>query len=130
VSWDQSRYGNQPLIFATAASLTGTVTYREKVALPPTAVIDVQLLDVSAQDSTAVLVGRRLLLSAGRQVPIPFELWYDPAAINSRNSYAVRARIFQGENLLFTTNMPVPVLTQGKPSANVEIVLTPASSSP
>jgi hypothetical protein len=42
---------------AAPAMITGTVTYRERIALPPTAVIKVQLVDVSRADAPAVVIG-------------------------------------------------------------------------
>ena len=36
--------------------VSGTVNYRERMALPPDAVVEVQLLDVSRQDAPATIV--------------------------------------------------------------------------
>src|SRR5262249_33675730 len=82
---DQSKYGSDPPQFAKAAAVTGRVTCRERIALPPTALIEIRLLDVSSPDSSSILIGREITFAAGRQVPIPFTLWYDPAAINQKN---------------------------------------------
>ena len=42
---------NQP----SAATVTGTVTYRERIALPATAVVEVTVADVSRADAPAVV---------------------------------------------------------------------------
>lgn len=100
---------------AQMARVSGTVTYRERSALPPTAEITVQLQDVSRADAPAIVVAEQTIASGGKQVPFAFELAYDPAAIQDRNTYAVRATIRDGGQLLFTTTEAVLVLTQGRP---------------
>ena len=62
------------------ASVTGTVTYREWLALPPNAVVRVALQDISLADALAIVLSEQLIVTGGRQVPIPFALDYDPRA--------------------------------------------------
>ena len=107
--------GNAPPPVETGV-VTGTVAYRERMALPPDAVVQVQLSDVSLQDAPAQVVADTTLSPVGRQVPLPFELQYDPAKIEPRRRYAVRATIRSEGRLLFTTDTHVPVLTEGHPS--------------
>lgn len=106
-----------------SAAVTGTLSYRERIALPPTAVVKVQLLDVSFADVAAtVLDSLTLRPSEGKQVPSEFLLRYDPAQINARNTYAVRAQILADGQLLFTTTQAYPVITRGNP-LSVDLVL-------
>jgi putative lipoprotein len=102
--------------------VTGTVTYRERVALPPTAVITVRLVDVSRADAPAIVLGEQLMQAAGRQVPFPFEIPYDPARIEANYSYAVEARIEQDGKLRFISDRHYAVITRGAPT-RVDIVL-------
>jgi len=51
---------------AAPAMVTGTVTYRERIALPPTAVITGQLVDVSRADAPAVVIGEQVIHSSGQ----------------------------------------------------------------
>jgi putative lipoprotein len=104
------------------AAVTGSVTYRERSALPPDAVVRVQLSDVSRQDAAALPVAQATLTPAGRQVPLPFELRYDPKAIDSTHTYAVRATIESGGRLIFTTTTASTVITRGRPT-HVDLVL-------
>jgi putative lipoprotein len=101
--------------------VTGTVTYRERVALPPDAVADITLEDVSRQDAPSVVISRQTLDPAPA-VPIAFELAYEPAAIEERHSYAVRATIRHGHIPLFVTDRAYPVLTRGHPT-KVDLLL-------
>jgi putative lipoprotein len=102
--------------------VTGTVTYRERIALPPTAVIKLQLVDVSRADAPAVVLGEQLIEAAGKQVPFEFAIPYDPALIDERMSYAVQARIEAGGQLLFINDQRHAVLTRGAPN-HVDLVL-------
>jgi putative lipoprotein len=83
----------------------------------------VELSDVSRLDAPAVVLSE-CDVTGGGQVPIPFELLYDEAAIDRRRAYAVRARINVDGRLIFTTKTAVPVITRGHPK-QIEIVLRP-----
>jgi copper homeostasis protein (lipoprotein) len=98
---------------AGAAQVKGTATYRERIALTPDAVFEALLEDVSKADAPAVVVGSVRIEKPG-QVPIGFEIPYDPARIDQSHSYSVRARILVGQRLLFTTDRAYPVLTRGR----------------
>lgn len=104
--------------------ITGTVTYRQRSALPPKAVIVVKLVDVSREDVSAVTISEQRIDAAGKQVPFSFDLVFDWKKIQQANRYAVQAQIMDGGRLLFTTNTSYPVLTQGNPRV-VELVLVP-----
>lgn len=105
-----------------AAQVTGTIAYRERIALPPTAVISVKLADVSRADAPAVALGEQQIEAAGKQVPFPFSIAYDPAGIDARMSYAVQARIEDGGRLLFISDQHYGVITRGAPT-HVDLVL-------
>ena len=88
---------------ALAETLSGTVTYRERIALPPDAQITVQLQDVSRADAPAQVLGEAVIAPKG-QVPVPFALDYDADALQPGHSYALQARITRGDRLLFTNS--------------------------
>jgi len=104
-----------------SARITGSVTYRERIALPPGAELYLALLDVSRQDIAATVVADKTFVPE-RGVPIPFELEYDPADIDPRLSYVMRATIRRGDNVLFMTDSSYGVLTRGF-DESVELVL-------
>ena len=72
--------------------LEGSVAYRERIAMPPNAMLIVQLLDVSRQDVAADVLAESVIDAPGN-VPVPFTLSYDPSVVDARHSYAVSARI-------------------------------------
>ena len=106
---------------AAESVVTGTATYRERIALPPDAVFEATLEDVSKADAPAELLSRIRVESPG-QPPIRFEIPYDPARIQPNHTYSVRATIHAGTRLLFTTDQHYPVLTKGA-SQSVDLLL-------
>ncbi|HEX5691199.1 MAG TPA: YbaY family lipoprotein [Roseiflexaceae bacterium] len=105
------------------AKVTGEVLYRERIALPPSAVLKVQLQDVSFADAPATVLAEQVIQPMGKAPPYAFELAYDSAKIDERNSYAVRAEIRDGDRLLFVTTERYAVITQGNPSSGLTLVL-------
>jgi copper homeostasis protein (lipoprotein) len=108
-----------------AQVITGSALYRERIALPPDAVFETTLEEVSRADAPADVLGRTRLEPAG-QSPFQFEIGYDPARIKASRRYAVRARVTQADRLLFTTDRVYPVLTRGHGNT-VELLLRRAS---
>jgi uncharacterized lipoprotein YbaY/heat shock protein HslJ len=103
------------------ASVTGTATFRERLALPPNAVFEATLEDVSRADATAEVLGSTRVESPGNP-PYRFAISYDPSRIDPAHRYAVRARITLDGELMFTSDTQHGVLTQGQPD-QVDILL-------
>jgi uncharacterized lipoprotein YbaY len=106
---------------ASTASVSGTITYLQRIALPPNAVAEVKLVDVSRQDAEAIVLGEQTLTKPG-QVPIAFEIAYDPGVIDPAHTYAIQARISVDGQPRFMTTTVYPVITQGRPTT-VEVIL-------
>ncbi|MXV88571.1 MAG: hypothetical protein F4117_09905 [Acidimicrobiales bacterium] len=97
------------------ASVRGTITYRERIALSPDAVVTVQLRDTSYADAAAVLIGEQIISNPG-QVPIDFNLRYASDEIDNRNTYSVSAVITEGDGrMAFTNDTAYDVITRGNP---------------
>ncbi len=106
------------------SAVTGVATYRERIALPDDAMVTVQLQDTSRADAPAIVIGEYKLLTNGKQVPIPFEVEFDPADIQDNHTYSLRVRIEDGSgNLLFTNTQSYPVITRDNPIFGVEVAL-------
>ena|GEM_PF-843733 len=119
----------KPLTGENAQStVTGTVSYRQRIALPPTATVEVVLADVSRADAPAVEIGKQVIKPT-TQVPIAFSLSYDPAKIDSTHTYAVRASIMLDGKLWFSTTERYAVITQGNPT-KVDILVQMVKSTP
>ncbi len=107
---------------SSASRVTGTVTYMQRIALPPSATVKVQLVDVSRADAPATVLGEQIITAGGKQAPFSFEIPYDPAKIDPRFSYAVQARIEDAGKLLFINDTRYAVITRGAPN-HVDMVL-------
>lgn len=81
-------------------TLNGTALYRERIALPPDSRLIVTISDVSLADAPSVTIAQTEMRTEGKQVPLAFSLTYDPARIDPRHSYAVSARILDGQGQL------------------------------
>ncbi|MCA1628423.1 MAG: YbaY family lipoprotein, partial [Acidobacteria bacterium] len=83
-------------------------------------------LDVSRADAPAVTIAEQMIKPAGRQVPIEFELRYDPRRIDARHRYTVQVRILEDGQLRFINTQTYPVITSGN-SNTVEVIVNPAN---
>lgn len=113
---------------SNTGKLTGSVSYRERMALTPDAELSVKLLDVSKMDVAATEIAAIQLTDIG-QVPINFELDYDPALIDERMSYSIRAEISDRGRRMFTTDTSYRVITRGH-GTHVDMTLIAMQSNP
>jgi putative lipoprotein len=109
---------------AQSGTIRGSATYRERMALPPGALLHLRLEDVSRQGAPSVLIAESRIPVAG-QVPIAFTLAYDPARIAPHLTFALRGEILLNDRVLFRTDRSHPVLTRGA-GEQVELLLVRA----
>ena len=104
------------------AAVSGTVTYRERIALTPGASLVVELRGVSLADAAARLIARQTIANPG-QVPINFKVEYNRDDIDSRHTYAIQARIIESDGrLAFINDTAHHVITRGSPD-HVDMLL-------
>lgn len=101
-------------------TIEGNVVYRERMMLPAGARVEVELVDVSLADAPATVIGRTEIKDATAS-PIPYRISYDPALIEPRHSYALQARILDGDTLMFINTTRHSVLGDGDEAGPVEI---------
>ena len=106
------------------ASVSGAVTYRERLALTQGATLVVELRDVSYADGPAPLVARQTISEPG-QVPIEFNIEYSREDISSENIYSLQAEIVESDGrLAFANDTAYEVITRGNPNkADMLLVL-------
>ena len=92
---------------AAKLDLPGQVTYRERLALPEDASLELQLVDQTLPNQPPRL-DVRAPIGAG-QVPLSFTLNFDDALILPGHSYALIAAISAGGGLLFRNFEPYAV---------------------
>ncbi len=116
---------------ALSGHITGSVTYRERIALPPDAKIIVSLEDVTRANRSGEFVAQQTL-QPKTQVPVSFDLRYLPSLINLSHRYAISAAILGGgDELLWSSGESIPILFNeaDKPIAiMVERVVNPVAA--
>jgi putative lipoprotein len=113
-----------PVAAPAANAITGTVSYRQHVSLPPDAVVVIHLQDVYLPDAPSPFLAEFKTTVGQQKVPIPFTLKFDPAKIDPNHPYVVEASILVHEHLRFTSDTAYPVLTKGSPTS-VDMILVP-----
>lgn len=104
--------------------VTGSVTYVERIAVPPNARLSTKLIGIgeAGRPNYVVAMDERALTA----VPSAYSITYEPNAIAAGTRYGVTAEIRVGEELWFESKAPVPVLTQGAPNqADLVLKRTP-----
>jgi putative lipoprotein len=114
----EEKQSNEP---ANAGIVSGTVTYRERMALPPDAALQMQLQDESATGTPKLLAEEKIEL-AMQQVPVAFELNYDPARVEPKHKCSLSARIVSGGKVLFRGDKEIGALATGRPE-HVDLIL-------
>ena len=110
---------------AKAGTVEGSVTYLQRIAVPPGAKLLVELRDVSLADAPSKLVAAEdYELSA---VPTDYSLRFADSDIIYNHSYSVSARVTLDGKLLFITDTSYPVLTRGA-GETADMIVKPVST--
>ena len=96
----------------STGAIQGTAFYRERLAIPPNAVFEVTLEEVSRPDAP-VLIARVRNEQPGN-VPFPFVIAYDASRIDRSLKYAVRGQILVKGEVWFYTHPYYPVLAEAE----------------
>lgn len=109
---------------AAAETVTASVTWQGAAALPPAAVLEVTVEDISLADAPSTRLAGFTISPVGAP---PLAVALDVPAPDPRASLSVRATIRQAGTLLYTTDTVAPVLTRGAP-AHADLALIPVSA--
>jgi len=93
-------------VWAGTVTLNGSVTYRERIALPPDAMLHVTLV---RREALTPVAGASASIPAKGAVPIAFSLNIHSGIDPFDGSYAVLAEISAGGQVLFRNPVAVPV---------------------
>ena len=115
-------------VTAAAGQITGTVSHRERMALPPDAVVHVTLEETGRLDAPARTISEAWFLTGGAQSPFAYTLPFSDAAVRT-GSFNVRARIWIAGKLRFASTDAYPVLKDGTTTANILVRIADAPMS-
>ncbi len=107
----------------STAQVTGTVTYLQSQTLPDNAEIHVVLEDLSQQGMPEGVLAEQSIPAAGKSVPIPFALDYDPKGVDENRAYSIRAEIRVDGETRYMSGQSYPVLTHGAGSTADVVVM-------
>ncbi|WP_265943832.1 YbaY family lipoprotein [Dechloromonas sp. A34] len=109
----------QPTNTAPAVSsfldITGSVSYRLRIVLPPDAILVVRVQDTRPGARARTLAEQRIELG-GRQVPIAFSTTIDRDLIGKSARVTVSARVESRGKLLLASDKAYPALRNGEPN--------------
>ncbi|MDB5561818.1 MAG: Lipoprotein-related protein [Hyphomicrobiales bacterium] len=106
---------------AAPVTLSGQVTYHERIALPADAVLGVRLVDLSRPGARVSVHAEAVLHNPGK-VPLDFALRFDDGAILPNHHYALVAEISAQQHVVFRNTMPFPT-DPLKPQGPIVIVV-------
>ena len=105
---------------SNGATLTGEITFAGDPAIPPGAIVEAQLRDVSLQDVASTLIASQTIRSPDR-FPVAFAIRYDPEEIDERRTYGMQVSVTVGGELVYVNDAAFDVLTGGYPSGGVAV---------
>ena len=108
---------------AQTTTLMGTVNYHERMALPGSATVLVQLVDISKADAPAEVIAEDRITGATGS-PIPYRLKFDQSRIKLGRSYALQARISDGDRLLFINTTRHAIFAGGRNNTRILVQRT------
>ncbi|EAT8756544.1 hypothetical protein FBB54_01250 [Salmonella enterica] len=107
-------------------NVSGTVWIRQKVALPPDAVLTVTLSDASLADAPSKVLSQKAVRTEGKQAPFQapfsFVLPFNPSDIQPNARILLSAAITVDNKLVFITDSVKPVINNGGTKADLTLV--------
>jgi uncharacterized lipoprotein YbaY len=108
--------------------IRGTVSYMQRIAIGPDSEVRVRLVD--SGDPNGRPVSEVSVPTNGRQVPIPFELRYEPRDINRQRNYELYAEIYTNGVLRFRSEKGEPVQLRGNLTQGISLMVQMARPEP
>lgn len=103
-------------------TVSGTVSYRERLILPADAVVVARLEDITKGQTYPVVISEQRI-SPNSAGPTRFALPYVYGEVNPQANYVVTAWVEQGGRVLFRNAKLYQVITKGSPTSNVNVEL-------
>lgn len=119
-SSDASVTTAQPVV--QQPTVSGTVWIRQKVALPPDAVLTVTLSDASIADAPSKVLSQKVTRTEGKQAPFSFALPYNPADIQPNARILLSSAVTINGKLVFITDTVQEVINRGGTKADLTLV--------
>ena len=102
--------------------ITGTITYFQRISMPPGAVVEVKLVEIRKGSNKTVV---EKMISNPGQVPVSFTLAYDSKETAPDRKYAVQARILVDGKPWYVTQTVNHQIHGGR-IVHADVILQPA----
>jgi putative lipoprotein len=109
----------EPVQTTAMFEVTGQITYRERIAIPPQSVAVVTLRDVTVENAASTVIAEQRIDLAGRQIPIAFRLTVLRSKLQPQRKYSVRGTIISPDQRFLWTTMDAHLVDSSKPSVAV-----------
>jgi len=106
-------------IAAATSHVSGSLTFRERIALTPGAVAIVTIIDNTAAADAGVIIGQQVI-NGPTTVPIDFSVLVEDSSIVPTHAYSLYATIIDGAST-WHNNVGQPVITK-RIAINVKLI--------
>lgn len=103
-------------------NVSGTIWIKQKVALPPDAVLTVTLSDASMADAPSKVVAQRAVRTEGKQAPFSFVLPYNPSDVQPNARILLSAAVTINGKLVFITDTVQEAINNGGTKIDLNLV--------
>ncbi|MDB5542157.1 MAG: hypothetical protein JWQ89_3884 [Devosia sp.] len=107
---------------AAKVTLTGDVTYRERIALPPEGILTVSLIDLATPDQPRV--SAEAAIASPGQVPLTFTLSFEESVVLPGHHYALVAEISGADDAVWFRSTEPFAIDPLAPAAPILIVVS------
>ncbi|WP_161569297.1 YbaY family lipoprotein [Candidatus Oscillochloris fontis] len=112
-----------PVAAQSTTTLNGVIYLSGAESLPSSAIVTIQLADVTITNEPPVVITERIFSTSGAQSPFSFSLPYDPAQINGGRRYILQGNIRLAGQVIYRTSVAYPVLTFSNPTSNLQMTM-------
>ena len=119
-------------------NVSGTIWIKQKVALPPDAVLTVTLSDASLAAAPSKVLAQRAVRTEGKQAPFSFVLPYNPSDVKPNARILLSAAVTINGKLVFITDTVQEAINNGGtkidqnlvPVQQTEVPVAPQTNQP
>lgn len=103
------------------STISGIIFLNSTETLSSSALVTIQLADITTSNAPAIVVTERVFSTSGAQAPFSFSLPYDPTKIDVTHRYTIQGHIQVAGQTMYTTSAIHPVITFDNPTINLQI---------
>ncbi|MCY4043964.1 MAG: META domain-containing protein [Cellvibrionales bacterium] len=96
---------------SSKAKISGTITYRERIALPPGASLQIKIISIRSDNAELIVRKTQLLNNAP---PFAFDIEIPEKMRQSGEKFALQADIKRNDQVLFSATKPIDLVNQSK----------------